>query len=233
MNAKTMISFNSNSYIHPERGEYTVAMLPFHRQLGLEAIFISLLAGATVVTVSNFCVHTLMTCIDRFKVRTLYLSPMIMSMMINEAENHEYSIQDLRTVINGSAAVSKDLLRRFSRSVPISYGMTEVGLITRTVPSEKYSATCAERKRHLTIELLYSVAIGISGKCCGPYQREVNFDVKVVSVLSPYLNNEEATREQIRGGWRKTGDIGYYDDDENIYLVDKFKEMIKVHGYQV
>ncbi|PIO61829.1 hypothetical protein TELCIR_16634, partial [Teladorsagia circumcincta] len=67
MNAKTMISFNSNSYIHPERGEYTVAMMPFHRQLGLEAIFISLLAGATVVTVSNFCVHTLMTCIDRFK----------------------------------------------------------------------------------------------------------------------------------------------------------------------
>ncbi|KAK6044698.1 hypothetical protein COOONC_17797 [Cooperia oncophora] len=51
--------------------------------------------------------------------------------------------------------------------------------------------------------------------------------------MSPYLNNEEATREQIRGGWRKTGDIGYYDDDENLYLVDKFKEMIKVHGYQV
>ncbi|VDO73503.1 unnamed protein product [Haemonchus placei] len=28
-------------------------------------------------------------------------------------------------------------------------------------------------------------------------------------------------------------DIGYYDDEENIYLVDKSKEMIKVHGYQV
>ncbi|KAK6032747.1 hypothetical protein OSTOST_01055, partial [Ostertagia ostertagi] len=27
--------------------------------------------------------------------------------------------------------------------------------------------------------------------------------------------------------------MGYYDDDKNIYLVDKFKEMIKLHAYQV
>uniref|UniRef100_A0A7I5EC47 AMP-dependent synthetase and ligase domain containing protein n=1 Tax=Haemonchus contortus TaxID=6289 RepID=A0A7I5EC47_HAECO len=234
MNAKTMISFNSNSYIHPEHGEYTVAMLPFHRQLGLETIFISLLAGATVVTVSNFCVHTLMTCIDRFKVKTLYLSPMIMSMMINEAENHEYSIEDLRTVINGSAAVSKDLFDDFRETFPFvrniisTYGMTETGLITRTVPSENYSTTCGKLAANLSLKVLDL----ISGRIVGPYQKGVIY-VKGVSVMSPYLNNEDATREQIRGGWRKTGDIGYYDDEENVYLVDKSKEMIKVHGYQV
>ncbi|KAK6754440.1 hypothetical protein RB195_013442 [Necator americanus] len=234
MNAKTMISLNPQSYIHPERHEYTVAMLPFHRQLGLEAIFISLLAGATVVTVSKFCVHTLMTCVDRYKAKTLYLSPMIMSMMMNEAENHEYSMETMRTVINGSAAVSKELFDDFREMFPhveniiSTYGMTEIGLITRTVPSQKYSSSCGKLAANLSLKVVDI----ISGRVLGPRQKGMIY-VKGTSVMSPYLNNEEATKEQIRGGWRKTGDIGYYDEDENVYLVDKFKEMIKVHGYQV
>ncbi|PIO56458.1 hypothetical protein TELCIR_22143, partial [Teladorsagia circumcincta] len=91
-------------------------------------------------------------------VRTLYLTPMMMSMMINEAENHEYSIKDLRTVINGSAAVSKELFDDFREAFPFvrniisTYGMTEVGLITRTVPSEKYSATCGKLAANLSLK---------------------------------------------------------------------------------
>ncbi|KHJ75591.1 hypothetical protein OESDEN_24793, partial [Oesophagostomum dentatum] len=34
MNAKTLIAYNPQSYIHPERDEYTVAMLPFHQATG-------------------------------------------------------------------------------------------------------------------------------------------------------------------------------------------------------
>ncbi|VDL80007.1 unnamed protein product [Nippostrongylus brasiliensis] len=225
MNAKILIAFNPSSYIHPERHEYTVAMLPFCRQSGIEAIFISLLAGATVVTVSKFCVHTLMTCIG---------SPMIMSMMINEAENHEYQMSEMRTVINGSAAVSKELFDEFRESFPFvrniisTYGMTEIGLITRTDSSEKYSTSCGTLAANLSLKVVDLV----SGRVVGPYQKGMIY-VKGISVMSPYLNNDEATREQIRGGWRKTGDIGYYDSNENLYLVDKSKEMIKVYGYQV
>ena len=29
------------------------------------------------------------------------------------------------------------------------------------------------------------------------------------------------------------GDIGYYDEDEYIYIVDRLKELIKVKGFQV
>ncbi|WKY10003.1 hypothetical protein Q1695_002387 [Nippostrongylus brasiliensis] len=206
MNAKILIAFNPSSYIHPERHEYTVAMLPFCRQSGIEAIFISLLAGATVVTVSKFCVHTLMTCIGRYKVKTLYLSPMIMSMMINEAENHEYQMSEMRTVINGSAAVSKELFDEFRESFPFvrniisTYGMTEIGLITRTDSSEKYSTSCGTLAANLSLKVVDLV----SGRVVGPYQKGMIY-VKGISVMSPYLNNDEATREQIRGGWRKTG----------------------------
>jgi len=48
-----------------------------------------------------------------------------------------------------------------------------------------------------------------------------------------YLNREEETRNTIKDGWLHTGDIGYYDQGENLFIVDRLKELIKVKGLQV
>ena len=34
-------------------------------------------------------------------------------------------------------------------------------------------------------------------------------------------------------GFLKTGDIGYYDEDGDFFIVDRLKELIKVKGFQV
>merc|ERR1712071_699905 len=44
--------------------------------------------------------------------------------------------------------------------------------------------------------------------------------------MKEYLNNPKATTETIRDGWFHT-DKGYYDNDENVFVVGRFKEMIK------
>ena len=49
-----------------------------------------------------------------------------------------------------------------------------------------------------------------------------------------YSNNEEANKEIFdNDGWLRTGDIGYYDEDGYIFIVDRIKELIKVKGLQV
>nr|CDP98781.1 BMA-ACS-12 [Brugia malayi] len=54
------------------------------------------------------------------------------------------------------------------------------------------------------------------------------------TVVSPYWKNDKATFEDFeRNGWRNTGDIGFYDKDGNVFLVDREKQMIKVDGFQV
>src|SRR5262245_7161320 len=51
--------------------------------------------------------------------------------------------------------------------------------------------------------------------------------------IKSYRNRPEETRQAIRNGWLYTGDIGYYDADGYLFLVDRKKEMIIVGGYNV
>ena len=48
-----------------------------------------------------------------------------------------------------------------------------------------------------------------------------------------YFKNEKATSETIIDNWLHSGDIGYYDEQGIVFLVDRKKELIKVKGLQV
>lgn len=49
-----------------------------------------------------------------------------------------------------------------------------------------------------------------------------------------YHNNEEETKKCLsEDGWMRSGDLGYYDEDFHIFVVDRLKELIKCKGFQV
>jgi acyl-CoA synthetase (AMP-forming)/AMP-acid ligase II len=53
-------------------------------------------------------------------------------------------------------------------------------------------------------------------------------------VMKGYWNMPEATADAIiEGGWFRTGDAGYFDDDGYIYLYDRVKDMIVSGGENV
>lgn len=72
-----------------------------------------------------------------------------------------------------------------------------------------------------------------TGKTLPPNKRgEVCF--RGPTVFKGYLNRPRATAETIDNeNWMHTGDIGYIDEQEQLYLVDRIKELIKVKGFQV
>lgn len=68
------------------------------------------------------------------------------------------------------------------------------------------------------------VLVGQEGEIClrGP------------NIFKGYYQNPSATAEALTtDGWFRTGDIGYIDASGNLFLTDRFKELIKYNGFQV
>jgi long-subunit acyl-CoA synthetase (AMP-forming) len=72
-----------------------------------------------------------------------------------------------------------------------------------------------------------------TGESLGPGQ-EGEMCVFGPQVMKGYYKNVKATEETIdSAGWLHTGDIAYYNEQNQFFIVDRLKELIKVKGLQV
>ena len=51
--------------------------------------------------------------------------------------------------------------------------------------------------------------------------------------MAGYYNDPEKTAEAFRNGWFHSGDLGYFDEEGYLYVVDRKKDMIKTGGENV
>jgi long-chain acyl-CoA synthetase len=57
--------------------------------------------------------------------------------------------------------------------------------------------------------------------------------VRGPQMVESYRNRPEETAKTIRDGWVHTGDIGYFDDEGYLFVVDRKKELIISGGYNI
>ncbi|XP_075106531.1 4-coumarate--CoA ligase-like 1 isoform X2 [Nicotiana tabacum] len=119
----------------------------------------------------------------------------------------------------------------FSVSPEMAYGMTEHSCITLS-HSDQHTA-----KRNSVGFILPNLEVKFVDPDTGrslPKNKPGEICVKSQCVMKGYYKNEFETCLTIdKDGWLQTGDIGYIDDDGDIFLVDRIKELIKYKGFQV
>lgn len=118
---------------------------------------------------------------------------------------------------------------RFKIPIRQLYGLSECGAIS-IMPSNHYKAGSVGK---LVIGHHAKVIDPETGNILGP---NVNGEIcfKGPCVMKGYVNNEEETRKVIDAdGFLHTGDIGHFDEDGNLFILDRIKDIIKYKGFQV
>ena len=114
----------------------------------------------------------------------------------------------------------------------MSYGSSEAGSISQTdaMTWEDLKKTINATGKPYPGMQVKVISTDGTGKTLNRHDRG-ELCLKAPSLLISYLNNESATKEAIdEDGWLHTGDIGIIDDEENVSIVDRLKEVIKVKG---
>lgn len=126
----------------------------------------------------------------------------------------------LRVVLYGAAPMNKETIIGFNNlgvDLVQGYGLTET--------SPVISAETDKEKRPGSVGLVFDE---IEVKIDNPNEEGIGeILVKGPNVMSGYYENEEATKEAFTDdGWFKTGDYGYLDKDEFLFVTGRKKDII-------
>ncbi|HEX7837928.1 MAG TPA: AMP-binding protein, partial [Kofleriaceae bacterium] len=126
----------------------------------------------------------------------------------------------MRLLITGGSALPADTLKAFRGlgfNLYEGYGMTESSpVLTVTRPGDKIVPGSVGR-----------ALPGIDVRIDRPDAQGVGEVIaKGPNVMTGYFENPEATAQTLQGGWLHTGDLGRIDEDGNLFIVGRKKEMI-------
>lgn len=213
-----------------QAGDRWLSCLPLYHVGGLAVLWRSCLYGTAVILHEGFDVARFNESVDREQATLASLVP---TMLYRLLPTRSAWPDSLRLVLLGGAATTPDLAQRCAEAgVPIatSYGLTEAASQVATMmPAE------ALRKPGSSGKPLMFSAIRIAdeaGRTLPPGEiGEVM--VSGPTVMQGYFGDSQATAEALVDGELQTGDVGYLDEEGDLWLVQRRSDIIVSGGENV
>ena len=215
----------------------TLLVYPLFHISGLGSAFLSpMLGGAKVVIMRRWSGPEAVRLIEREKVTNFAAVPTMLWDLVHGATLSEHDLSSLRNVGSGGQALPINLLDNLRAACPqvvmgVGYGMTETAGAFAQCVGEDFLRNRAAAGRVLPLAKVKIVdpdgrelPIGQSGEIL----------VRSAMVMSGYWNRDEDTAKAFtEDAWLRTGDIGYVDEEDFVFIVDRTKDMVISGGENI
>ena len=212
---------------YPPAGLLTVPL--FHCTASHSAFLMSLLIGRKLVIMHKWDAQEALRLIEEERITWFNGVPTMSAELQAAAEHSDRDLSSLTDIMAGGAArppgqVGK-LADTFRRSRPgIGYGLTETNALGTVNAGAFYLAKPGSAGR--PVPPVTEIRIADQGGKPLPVGERGEVCIKSPANIRGYWNKPEATAEAFVDGWFHTGDVGYLDEDDFLYIVDRIKEII-------
>jgi acyl-CoA synthetase (AMP-forming)/AMP-acid ligase II len=217
-----------------------IVMPLFHIGARIEQLAFAIL-GATIVLHSSFDAAAILRSIEAERVTAAHLAPIMIQRLLDSPGLGSTDKSSLRCIHYASAPMPVPSLRRaiaaFGPILTQIYGMTECIVASLLTPAQhNLEGSEAEVKRLASAGQAF---LGCNIRISRADGTEAATDeigeilVRGPGIMNGYWNNPTATSSTLRNGWMHTGDLGYLDADNFVFVVDRKKDMIISGGENI
>jgi long-chain acyl-CoA synthetase len=209
-----------------------ICFLPLNHVFAQCHIMHTFFAGCgTLILFPGFDMDTIAAAVVAHRVTRFYAVPTIFIRFLNNPESRK-QLKSLRYVFSGGTSMPAEIVRQWMESfgIPIheAYGMTEAASI-------------------VSFNHLFRHKIGSIGMPAGIIELKVvdshdnelkqgergEIIIRGPNIMKGYYEQPEETAHALRNGWLHSGDVGVFDEEGYLYIVDRIKDIVITGGENV
>ena len=202
----------------------------FHVTGEVPVMLNSFVVGRCMIIMPKWDATEALRLIEKEKVTYFVGVPTMSLELMNHPDRHKYDLSSLKDITAGGAPRPISHVERLKAEFPnaqpaLGYGLTETNATGCANFWSSYAAKPASTGR--AQKPLVEVAI------LGPGDRKLDtgevgeIGIRSAANIKGYFRNPEATEATLSpDGWVRTGDVGYLDEDNYLFIVDRKKEII-------
>ncbi|XP_046395231.1 4-coumarate--CoA ligase-like 5 [Ischnura elegans] len=218
----------------------------------------AIIFGYSLISISKYNKHSFMSHVLSYKPNSIALYHYVASWLANSGELLKHDMSFLKCIICGGSIFDISTLQKISEAIPHikiyqSYGTSETLVVTTTgspaceggCPSiaglKKATIKEGENTRiHVTTGVLFPQAEGkIVDVDTGHALKRGSIGrlfLRCPFIMKGYMSHEgekENTSVVDADGWYDTGDHGFFDESDNLYIVERSNLIFKYYMHQV
>ena len=213
--------------------ETQLAILPLAHSYGIVASNVAYLTGVTVVMHPRFDPTAVLSAIERHKIVAFAGVPAMFVALLYSPNAEKYDTSSLVYCVSGSAPLPVEILKgfeqKFSCQIREGYGLSEAAPVLTG-----HGADMPQKPGSVGVPIAgVEVRVVDVNDNPVPVGEVGEIIARGPNIMRGYYNMPEETQAALRNGWLHTGDMGRFDEDGYLYIVERKKDLIIRGGFNI